>query len=908
MRNARKWIGVGTAACVLGAFAGSVLAQPANDTCETAAALPSGVPTAGTTVGADHSFGVTCQGELGDVWYTFTPPAAGPYVFEVTGESNTSLTLAVLSGCEFPISEMGCVQGGGDGARLELYMWGTFPVTVRVGSWVEQGFTVTAGPLPAPANDECAGALPLTFGVPVNTNNFGATTSFELDNAALCSTTAPGFAGGADVFYSFSPTSDGYYAFNTCGSEFDTILSVHSACPATPGNVLACNDNGPLTGCGQFDGFNAFITGVFLQAGETYYVRVASVLPWDPWSETLGDPVQANFSLAVSEGTAPVVPVNDVCATAAELFPDSITEWTTVHATGGGESACGSEDKFDVWFTFTSPMATDNLYAFTIAPGSFNTAATLTAYDGCGGDVLSCQAYNPLTNPDMTLVVAVGAGETIKLRVAGQGATQDDFAMWVLTQGPAAGNAVCADAEPVSVGVPVAVDTNGAPTGSEIDCGNGVGLGDFYGLWYSFTAPAEGYYRVATDYPAFPDSPRTTLHVLNACDGPAIICSNSGDAQSENELAAAATLLIGANETVYLRVAYDNNQRGMMELTVDGPLPAPPAVANDTCATAQVIGAMPFDATTDITIAGDDGTVCLFDNQQPALAGVWYTFTPASNAWLVASASTSDGSREARVTVFTGSCGSLTQVVCPGFGQTGAPIALTGGTTYYLLASVSEGNGAIGYGTTLSVEFETPVPPSNDHCVSAATVDSSSWQAEVSTLLADADAPQPTCIGQGGVLNNAVWYKITTATAGTLTVHGEGTNFDQYLYSPGGALFGGSCGALTEIACDSPINGWFITREFDITAELAAGQTYYLAVGAWAGANGGDTLVTFEYTGEVAGGCAADFDGDGERAVPDIFAYLSAWFAQDPRADVDGVAGITVPDIFAFLSTWFAGC
>jgi len=56
------------------------------------------------------------------------------------------------------------------------------------------------------------------------------------------------------------------------------------------------------------------------------------------------------------------------------------------------------------------------------------------------------------------------------------------------------------------------------------------------------------------------------------------------------------------------------------------------------------------------------------------------------------------------------------------------------------------------------------------------------------------------------------------------------------------------------------------------------------------------------------GVCPADFDLNGTVAVPDIFAFLSAWFAQDPRANYDGVAGITVPDIFAFLSLWFAGC
>lgn len=54
--------------------------------------------------------------------------------------------------------------------------------------------------------------------------------------------------------------------------------------------------------------------------------------------------------------------------------------------------------------------------------------------------------------------------------------------------------------------------------------------------------------------------------------------------------------------------------------------------------------------------------------------------------------------------------------------------------------------------------------------------------------------------------------------------------------------------------------------------------------------------------------CAADFDEDGTVAVPDVFSFLSAWFAGDPRADIDGVPGVAVPDLFVFLSLWFEGC
>lgn len=54
--------------------------------------------------------------------------------------------------------------------------------------------------------------------------------------------------------------------------------------------------------------------------------------------------------------------------------------------------------------------------------------------------------------------------------------------------------------------------------------------------------------------------------------------------------------------------------------------------------------------------------------------------------------------------------------------------------------------------------------------------------------------------------------------------------------------------------------------------------------------------------------CPADFDGSGVVDVPDIFAFLSAWFASLPAADFDGANGVAVPDIFAFLTAWFAGC
>ncbi|HMN40774.1 MAG TPA: GC-type dockerin domain-anchored protein [Phycisphaerales bacterium] len=53
--------------------------------------------------------------------------------------------------------------------------------------------------------------------------------------------------------------------------------------------------------------------------------------------------------------------------------------------------------------------------------------------------------------------------------------------------------------------------------------------------------------------------------------------------------------------------------------------------------------------------------------------------------------------------------------------------------------------------------------------------------------------------------------------------------------------------------------------------------------------------------------CRANFNQIDGISVQDIFDFLNAWFAGDPRADFNG-GGLGVQDIFDFLNAWFAGC
>jgi hypothetical protein len=96
----------------------------------------------------------------------------------------------------------------------------------------------------------------------------------------------------------------------------------------------------------------------------------------------------------------------------------------------------------------------------------------------------------------------------------------------------------------------------------------------------------------------------------------------------------------------------------------------------------------------------------------------------------------------------------------------------------------------------------------------------------------------------------------------------------------GACCIGGSCSVTTQAACTGP-------------------NSFFEGVGTTCNEPGNNTTPC----------CRADFNQDQNLGVPDIFAFLSAWFAGDDTANFDGDgADPTVPDIFAFLSAWFSGC
>lgn len=162
---------------------------------------------------------------------------------------------------------------------------------MRMG-WTLRGavvaWTITAALAPfvsAQPNDDCVNAIPVSEGTYA-----GTTVGSTNDGSASCGNSS----GSPDVWYAYTASSDLAVNFETCaGASYDTVISVHSGCPGTIANQIACNDDS----CGLQSGLQ-----VTVAAGQTYYVRVAgyngatgtfdlTVVEFDPGSATGPDVV-----------------------------------------------------------------------------------------------------------------------------------------------------------------------------------------------------------------------------------------------------------------------------------------------------------------------------------------------------------------------------------------------------------------------------------------------------------------------------------------------------------------------------------------------------------------------------------------------------------------------------------------
>jgi|GEM_PF-5415064 len=279
MKTARKAVLSIFTLCVIliSSFAnpGAAYAVDANDNLASAkivAALPyqDTQNTVGATAEAGevvpHSLGCGSAFDNTSVWYSFTVPADGTYIFDTIG-SDFDTVLSLWTGAAHPLTPVpGACNDDAVGAQSLIQIALTAGTTIYArasGYNTGQTGNLVFNVGTRPPHDDLANAL--VVGAPLYTNNqrnVGAT---------LEPGEALGTCGGtqtASVWYSFTAPYTDNFTFDTLGSTLDTVMSIWTGA-AHPLTQVACNDDGG-PGYG-----NASFIQTNITSGTTVYIRIS---------------------------------------------------------------------------------------------------------------------------------------------------------------------------------------------------------------------------------------------------------------------------------------------------------------------------------------------------------------------------------------------------------------------------------------------------------------------------------------------------------------------------------------------------------------------------------------------------------------------------------------------------------
>ncbi len=253
-------------------------------------------------------------------------------------------------------------------------------------------------------NDACNGAKAVNAGTYT-----GCTTLATVDGASTCGQAT--YAPGPDIWYAYTPSCSQNVVIDTIGSDYDTVLSIHSDCPDLNNtNTIACNDD-----AGGAFGQDS-MASVNVIAGTRYLIRVSGY-----------NGASGSYTLRINE--FPVTPSNNSCSTPVTVASNGTYTATTCAATTDGPAtgACGPNMSKDVWYRFTP--ATGGTLSLDTCGSSFDTM--LAVYPGatCPGGALGEIACNDDAGPNgpcantlrSFLNVGVTAGIPYMIRVGGYG-------------------------------------------------------------------------------------------------------------------------------------------------------------------------------------------------------------------------------------------------------------------------------------------------------------------------------------------------------------------------------------------------------------------------------------------------------------------------------------------------------
>jgi hypothetical protein len=447
----------------------------------------------------------------------------------------------------------------------------------------------------------------------------------------------------------------------------------------------------------------------------------------------------------------------------------------------------------------------------------------------------------------------------------------------------------CATPFPVGDG-PTPFDTMGFSTDGPANC-----LGTINNdIWYDYTASGTG----LTTFSTCGSLGDTKLAVYTglACP-PGAPAGPDGCSDDDCGLQTTVTVATTAGSHYLVRLG-TFSAAGTASGTLTITPPAPPVGGANLCEEAPDVtcnSTTTFDNTTFNTSGSDPAFSCRIPAAGTGFGTAWFKFlAPGSSAVIDTEGSVAPAD-DTLLAIYDGTCGALVEIGCDDDSGTGLLSlininTLTPGNVYYIqVASWSAADqGTINLNLTCDPDVaqgDTCEDPFEVTCDSSTTWDNSSFGDEVTD-------PAFSCY-TGGPANGvgSTWLTfVATDTSAFLNTNASTGSTDTLI-----AVYEGTCGAFTEIACSEDEGVGFLSEV--CVSGLTVGNTYYVQVASF------DNFSLGEITLEIDCPCPAPPDNDNcEDAT--LIAVPSSTFFDNTTATDD----ILVPcELFSgpFKNVWF---
>ncbi len=550
------------------------------------------------------------------------------------------------------------------------------------------------------------------------------------------------------------------------------------------------------------------------------------------------------FSFA---GAKAQVPANDEPCNAIALTANAVCTYQTFSNVDASLSTsvlpvpdqllCGNLTDGDVWFKVVMPasgsITVDS--RSTVGTGALSDGA-MAIYSGtctagvpafteiaCADDGSSNAGYPKLT-------VNQPAGSTVYIRFYGFGGEKGTFGICVKAAPAPPVNNNCSGA--IALGVNpdfscalntagTTVAANQSATLPNPSCGTVGGYND--DVWYTFVATNTRHRITLTGITGNVTAMTFSVYSGTSCTNLVEQGCNTSNLLNMNGLTVGATY--------WVRVFTSSATAGdEANFTICVGTPPPPPV-NDECTAAISLPVNP-DFSCTLNTNGTTVSATISNNLPDPSCGVnaafnddvWYSFVATNATHRINLSNIAGGTTQMVFTVYSGTCGALTELGCITT-NTLYVNGLTPGNTYYVRVFTNSFDNNIN--STFNICIGTPPPPpANDNCPAAVNLTvnpdfncASFANGTTAGATLTTGVPVPTC-GTANGYNDDVWYKFTAIGANhrvALTnIVGDVTDMVITAY-------GGTCGALTQVGCAASVN------ILDLTG-LTPGATYYVRV------------------------------------------------------------------------------